>query len=88
MKSFANGVVLPDGRKLTWYGNRRSRTIEVEELKWVGFETNLTLENYTNVLSGKEIKFKDANGAEIIDKGKGLGDAFLNFNCLLLYRQP
>ncbi len=73
-----NGVVLPDGRELTWYGNKRTRLIEVATKQWVGFNANMTLENYNNVLSGKEIRFKDATGKEIIDKGKGLGEAFLN----------
>jgi alpha-glucoside transport system permease protein len=73
-----NGITLPDGRRLTWFGNRRTRLIEVEQKEWLGFDTDLTLENYSNVLSGKEIRFKDANGAEIISKGNNLGGAFLN----------
>lgn len=73
-----NGVNLPDGRKLTWFGNKRTRLIEVEERKWVWFDINLTLDNYKNVLTGKEIRFKDASGNEIIRKGNDLGGAFLN----------
>ena len=73
-----NGVTLPNGEKLTWYGNKRTRQIDVEELKWVGFSINLTLENYKNVLSGKTIRFKDANGAEVISQGNNLGGAFMN----------
>lgn len=72
------GVVLPDGRKLTWYGNKRTRLIKVSEEKWQGFDLNLTLENYTNTLSGKEIRFKDASGNEIVRMGNNLGGAFLN----------
>ena len=73
-----NGVTLPDGRKLVWFGNKRTRLIEISELKWQGFSTTLTLENYRNVLSGKEIRFKDANGNEIVSQGNNLGGAFLN----------
>ncbi|NPV86162.1 MAG: carbohydrate ABC transporter permease [Anaerolineae bacterium] len=73
-----NGVMLPDGRKLTWYGNKRTRLIKVSELKWQGFETSLTLKNYRDVLTGKEISFKDGSGQEIIRKGNNLGGAFLN----------
>jgi alpha-glucoside transport system permease protein len=73
-----NGVVLPDGRQLTWFGNKRTRLIEVEELHWQGFSANMTLENYKNVLSGKEIRFKDANGADVVSQGNNLGGAFLN----------
>jgi alpha-glucoside transport system permease protein len=73
-----NGVVLPDGRKLQWFGNRRSRLIEVYGLQWKGFDTNLTTKNYQDVLTGKEIRFKDGQGNEILRKGNDLGGAFLN----------
>lgn len=72
------GVTLPDGRKLTWYGNKRTRLVEVEELTWTGFSTALTLENYSNVLGGKEFRFKDASGQDIIRKGSDLSGAFVN----------
>ena len=72
------GVTLPDGRKLTWFGNRRTRLIKISEQRWVGFASNLTLDNYSNVLTGLEIKFKDASGQEITRKGNDLSGAFLN----------
>lgn len=72
------GVLLPDGRKLTWYGNKRTRKIIVSEEQWVGFTTNLTLENYKDVLTGKDISFTDAAGNEILRRGNNLGSAFLN----------
>lgn len=72
------GVILPDGRKLVWFGNKRSRRVEVYENRWVGFDSNLTLENYRNVLSGQEIRFKGADGKEILRMGNNLGGAFLN----------
>lgn len=73
-----NGVALEDGRKLTWYGNRRTRRIIVSERQWVGFGANLTFDNYRNVLTGQEIRFKDASGQEIMRKGNDLSSAFLN----------
>lgn len=73
-----NGVSLPDGRKLTWFGNKRTRLIKVSENRWVGFDANLTMDNYKNVLSGKEIRYRDANGDEIVRMGNNLGGAFLN----------
>jgi len=73
------GVDLSDGRTLTWYGNKRTRTILVSEEKWVGFFFKpLTLDNYKDVLTGKEISFTDASGNEITRKGNSLGGAFLN----------
>jgi alpha-glucoside transport system permease protein len=73
-----NGVVLPDGRKLVWYGNKRSRLIEIFGEEWKGFSANLTLDNYKNVLTGKEIRYRDGSGQEIVRKGNNLGGAFLN----------
>ncbi len=72
------GVKLPDGRQLTWFGNRRTRLIKVSEQEWVGFGANLTLDNYKNVLTGTKITFKDAEGKEIMRQGNNLGGAFLN----------
>lgn len=72
------GVKMPDGTRLTWFGNKRTRTLTVESQSWVGFSTSLTLENYKNVLTGKEIRFKDGSGAEIVRKGNDLSSAFLN----------
>lgn len=77
-EEFRNGVTTPSGAKLTWYGNRRTRTIDVSEAKWVGFSTNLSIKNYTSVLSGNPVTFKDATGREIVTRGPSLGSAFLN----------
>jgi len=72
------GVVMPSGEKYTWIGNKRALLVRVEEKRWVGFETDLTLENYKNTLTGKEIRFTDGSGNEIVRKGNNLGGAFLN----------
>lgn len=77
-EEWRQGITMPDGRKLTWYGNKRTRTLLVTDKQWVGFETSLTLDNYKNVLSGKQISFKDASGNEIIRQGNNLSQAFLN----------
>ncbi len=72
------GVVMPDGSQMTWYGNKRTRLVETQALKWQWFETTLSLDNYKNVLTGKEIHFKDGSGQEITRKGNDLSSAFLN----------
>ena len=77
-EEWREGVVMPDGTKLTWYGNKRTRTLTVSEQEWVGFSTNLTLENYKNTLSGQEIRYIDGEGREIVRMGNNLGTAFLN----------
>ena len=73
-----NGVTLPDGRKLLWYGNRRSGLIEIYGPVWKGFAVNLTLDNYRNVLSGSKISFIDPQGREVIRQGNNMAGAFLN----------
>ncbi|MBN2146352.1 MAG: carbohydrate ABC transporter permease [Anaerolineales bacterium] len=77
-EEWREGITMPDGSKLTWYGNKRTRTLNVSEEQWVGFSTNLTLENYKNTLSGTEIRYKDASGQEIVRMGNNLATAFLN----------
>jgi alpha-glucoside transport system permease protein len=42
------GILFEDGRQLRWYGNKRSRKIEVYEEKWVGFGANLTFNKFRN----------------------------------------
>ncbi|MEK4509269.1 carbohydrate ABC transporter permease [Paenibacillus anaericanus] len=68
--------VTVDGNRLLWE-NRRARTINVQEQAWA-FKPTLTLENYKNVLSGKEYKLKEADGSETVQKGSGLSQAFWN----------
>lgn len=77
-EQFRAGVIAPDGKKLTWFGNKRTRLVNVSEKKFVGFNTNLTLKNYKDVLTGKEISFTDGQGNVIRKKGNDLSGAFLN----------
>lgn len=72
------GIQLEDGRTVTWYGNKRTRTMVISEKRWVGFSTDLTLKNYRDVISGKTITYKDASGNTITRQGNNLGAAFLN----------
>ena len=72
------GIEVSDGRLLQWYGNKRTRKVEVFQRKWVGFAANVTMDNYRNVLSGGEISFKDASGATITRQGNNFSDAVLN----------
>jgi alpha-glucoside transport system permease protein len=72
------GVKLPDGSQLTWFGNKRTRLINVAKKQWVGFSTSLTTKNYTDVLSGNNVNYTDANGNNIVRQGDNLFGAFLN----------
>ncbi len=72
------GVQVSASRKLQWYGNKRTRTLHAQELRWVGFSPKLTLENYEGVLSGGEVSFRDGNGNTITRRGNNFSDAVLN----------
>lgn len=73
-----DGVNLEDGRKLTWFGNKRTRLITVSQNEWVGFSTDLVLDNYDDVLTGKDISFTGAGGNTVTRTGDDLGSSFLN----------
>ncbi len=77
-QDWREGIEVSEGRTLQWYGNKRSRKIEVFEEKWVGFGANLTLQNYKDVLSAGTITFKDAQGNTITRQGNNFADAVLN----------
>jgi alpha-glucoside transport system permease protein len=77
-EQFREGMAAPDGTKMVWFGNKRTRLIETRENRWVGFSTTLTLDNYKNVLTGGEIRYKDGQGNEIVRMGNNLSVAFLN----------
>jgi alpha-glucoside transport system permease protein len=65
-------------KKYIWFGNKRTRLIKVQEQQWQFFYNNYTTENYQNVMTGREVRFKDASGAEIVRQGSNLSGAFLN----------
>lgn len=68
--------VMQEGKRLTWE-NRRAREISVQDQGWVG-SSKLTLDNYKNVITGKEYTIKNADGSESKEKGTGLSQAFWN----------
>jgi len=72
------GVELSDGRTLRWPGNKRTRTIEIYEKKWVGFGANLTFQNYLDVLSSGEVIHENAQGNIITRQANNFADAVLN----------
>ncbi|MBN1410448.1 MAG: carbohydrate ABC transporter permease [Spirochaetales bacterium] len=77
-EEWRQGVTISKTRLLRWYGNKRSRKIEVYEEKLVGFGAHLTLKNYTDVLQGGTITFDDGSGNIITREGNNFGDAVLN----------
>jgi alpha-glucoside transport system permease protein len=72
------GVQVTTARRLQWYGNKRTRTLIAQELRWTGFGANLNLDNYKGVLSGGTVTYRDGNGATITRLGSNFSDAVLN----------
>jgi len=63
--------------RLIWIGNRRLGRIEVQERKWT-VNWTFTMENYNQVLSGKDIEFTRADGTVEIVPGDNMTSAFIN----------
>lgn len=72
------GIAVTDEKTVQWYGNKRSRRVDVFERKWVGFGANLTLGNYRDVLTGGTITFTDATGNTITREGNNFSSAVMN----------
>jgi alpha-glucoside transport system permease protein len=76
---FREGVETGDGTQITWVGNRRRGTIEVQEQVWVWPSlSTFTLENYQNVLGGKRYEVVNADGSVETELGPNLSNAFIN----------
>ena len=71
------GIETADGQRVTWVGNRRLGTVRVEELRWT-MTARLTLDNYGNVLTGKQYEITHEDGAKETLRGDDLSGAFLN----------
>ncbi|MEA3350209.1 MAG: carbohydrate ABC transporter permease [Chloroflexota bacterium] len=74
---FREGISTKDGQQITWVGNKRLGRIEIKENKWV-MRTNFTLNNYGQVLIGKEYEIQTASGESMIVQGDDFTGAFLN----------
>lgn len=70
------GVSIAKHQRLIWE-NRRARTVSVQEKAWA-LSPSFTLENYKNVLGGKNYQITLADGSTKTQKGQNLSRAFLN----------
>lgn len=77
-EEWRQGINITEKKSLRWYGNKRSRKIEIYEEKWIGLGANMTLQNYRDVLSAGTIDFTDAQGNVITRQGNNFSDAVLN----------
>jgi len=71
-----DGFIMPDGRQLVWE-NRRQRTISVQEKEWTA-NVNLSMQNYQNVLTGKEYQYIAPDGSTKTERGDDLSQSFIN----------
>jgi alpha-glucoside transport system permease protein len=71
------GVTTPGGKRLVWSGNRRTGTILVQDQQWTT-NTDFTLDNYKQVLGGKNFEIRQPDGTVTIEPGTNFINAFLN----------
>jgi alpha-glucoside transport system permease protein len=71
------GVEGADGKRALWIGNKRNGVVRIQEKEWSGLP-KLTLQNYHDVLAGKDVTIASDNGEEAARKGEDLSDAFIN----------
>lgn len=74
---FREGIKTEDGRQIIWSGNKRLGTIRINEKKWILFP-EFTLDNYKQVMIGKDFTIGTADGGTLTVKGDNLTRAFLN----------
>ena len=76
-EEFRAGVETPDGKRISWIGNKRIGRIEVQERVWT-VDWNFTLDNYKQVLGGQDFKFTRPDGTVEVIPGDNMISAFMN----------
>jgi alpha-glucoside transport system permease protein len=71
------GVASPDGLRVQWIGNRRIGRIEIQERLWA-VTWNFTLENYRQVLQGKDFEYLHPDGTVETIPGDDFWGAIFN----------
>jgi alpha-glucoside transport system permease protein len=74
---FRDGIVTPDGGRVTWVGNKRLGKIEIQKQVWT-VSWDFTLDNYRQVLAGQDFEFKKPDGTVEIVPGDNMVGAFQN----------
>jgi alpha-glucoside transport system permease protein len=76
-EEFRAGVETPDGKRLTWIGNKRLGRVEVQEEVWTT-SWDFSLDNYRQVLGGQDFTFTSADGTVEVVPGDNMVGAFVN----------
>jgi alpha-glucoside transport system permease protein len=75
-EEFREGVE-EGGERLVWIGNRRLGTIQVQEKQWTT-AANVSLDNYRQVLEGKDVEIHHSDGTTETVRGDDFSSALLN----------
>ena len=76
-EEFRAGVETPNGKRITWIGNKRLGKVEVQEQVWT-VTWDFTLDNYNQVLGGQDFEFTRPDGTVEVKPGDNMIGAFLN----------
>jgi alpha-glucoside transport system permease protein len=76
-QEFRDGIETPNGKRVTWIGNKRIGRVEVQEQIWT-VDWDFSLDNYRQVLSGQNFEFTKPDGTVEIVPGDNMTGAFLN----------
>jgi alpha-glucoside transport system permease protein len=76
-EEFRAGIETPDGKRVTWLGNKRLGRVEVQERVWT-VSWGFSLDNYIQVLGGQDVTFTHADGAVEVVPGDNMTRAFVN----------
>jgi alpha-glucoside transport system permease protein len=74
---FREGIETPDGKRVTWIGNKRIGRVEVQEQVWT-VAWDFSLDNYKQVWGGQDFEFTTADGTVEVVPGDDMSRAFLN----------
>jgi alpha-glucoside transport system permease protein len=76
-EEFRGGIETPDGKRVTWIGNKRLGRVEIQEEVWTT-SWEFSLDNYEQVLGGQDFTFTHADGTEEVVPGDNMIGAFVN----------
>lgn len=76
-EEFRAGISTPDGKRVTWIGNKRIGTVEIQERVWT-VSWDFSLDNYRQVLGGQDFEFTRPDGTVEVVPGDNMVSAFLN----------
>jgi len=76
-EEFRLGVETPDGKRITWIGNKRLGRVEVQEQVWT-VDWDFSLDNYRQVLGGQDFEFIKPDGTVHVVPGDNMSGAFMN----------